>query len=462
MYNKNTHFHFMGIGGIGMSGIAKILIHKGYTVSGCDKNQDQKSIHDLKKLDCPISNEHNSELCKQNSINVLVYSTDISPENPEFIHAQKAGISIIHRSIVLAELMRTSYGIGVAGSHGKTTTTSLLAHIFMEAHQDPTVIVGGHLQSIQSNAHAGTGKFLIAETDESDRSLLNLRPTFAVLTTIDFEHVNVFKNLHDVTTTFGTFLNNLPFYGHAFVCIDDTQIKSLLPLTHADYSTYGLSNEADWQLTELQLNKDHSTYTLFIKKTGQKHSVTLALPGEHNSLNSVAALAVAEKAGIPLEIAIQTLTTFAGVDRRFTYRGTYKNIEIFDDYGHHPTEISCTLKNALRRADGKPVTVIFQPHRYSRTQGLWNDFIKVFIGTGIHHLIITDLYCASEKPLEGISSSKLVEEIRKLNPTFTVDYVPYEEDQHSLLNHLKNNLKDDGLLLLQGAGSVTKISQSLL
>ena len=462
MYNKTTHFHFMGIGGIGMSGIAKILIQQGYNVSGCDKNIEQKSILDLKKLGCSITNEHNSDICHNISITVLVYSTDIANDNPEFIYAQSRNIPIVHRSIILAEIMRDYHAIGVAGSHGKTTTTSLISHIFLEANYDPTIIVGGYLERIQSNAHYGSGQFLIAETDESDRSLLNLRPTFAVLTTIDIEHMNVYKNLHDITTTFATFLNNLPFYGKAFVCIDDKQIQSLLPLSKAPYVTYGLSEHADWQLDHLKLEKDKSSYTIHIKSTHEYYPVTVALPGEHNALNSLVALMVAYETGIPLLTAIDSLAYFTGVDRRFTYRGIYKNIEIFDDYGHHPTEITCTIKNAIRRAEGKPVTVIFQPHRYTRTQSLWKDFITAFIHTSIDHLIITDLYSAGEQPLENISSNKLAEEISKLNPTFTVAYVPYEDNHVSLIKYLSDINQNSGLLLLQGAGTVTKISQSLL
>lgn len=462
MYKEKTHFHFMGIGGIGMSGIAKILIQKGYVVSGCDTNHDQKSIVDLIQLGCTIAPYHNSDICLQNSINFLVYSTDISSENPEFIHAKNLQIPIIHRSLVLAELMRQSFSIGVAGSHGKTTTTSLISHIFLENNLDPTVVVGGYLKKINSNAHYGKGKFLIAETDESDRSLLNLNPMFAILTSIDIEHMNTYKNLHDVISTFNIFLNKLPFYGKAFVCIDDQNIASLLPLTQSNYITYGFSNKADFQITKIFLEKKNTTYSLFIKKTQEAHIVKLSIPGEHNALNSVAALAVALEANIPISNAIDSLSHFEGVDRRFTYRGTYKNIEIFDDYGHHPTEIICTLKNAVRQADLKPLTVIFQPHRYTRTESLWDDFITVFLNTKINHLIITDIYSAGEKSITNITSNKLVEEIRKHNPSFTVDYVPYEDNHASLISYIQKNIPDSGVLLLQGAGSVSKITRSLL
>ncbi len=462
MYKEKAHFHFMGIGGIGMSGIAKILIQKGYIVSGCDTNHDQKSIADLIKLGCAIADNHNSDMCLQNSIDFLVYSTDISVENPEFIHAKNLNIPIIHRSLILSELMRQSFSIGVAGSHGKTTTTSLISHIFLENDQDPTIIVGGYLKTINSNAHYGKGKFLIAETDESDRSLLHLKPMFAVLTSIDIEHMNTYKNLYDITSTFNTFLNQLPFYGKAFVCIDDKQIASLLPLNQNNYITYGFSEKADYQITNIIFEKNKTIYSLFIKNFKETYNITLAIPGEHNALNSVAALAVAIEAEIPLNDAILSLSTFQGVDRRFTYRGMYKNIEIFDDYGHHPTEILCTLKNAVRQADKKPLTIIFQPHRYTRTQSLWDDFSTIFINTKIDHLIITDIYSAGEKPIPNITSNNLVKEIRKHNPSFTVDYVPYEDNHSSLISYIEKNIPNNGVLLLQGAGSVSKITRSLL
>ena len=273
--------------------------------------------------------------------------------------------------------------------------------------------------------------------------------------------MNVYANLHDITTTFKAYLEKIPFYGKAFVCIDDLQIQSLLPLKNINTVSYGLNTEAEWSLKNLSLQSGRSQYTL-IHNQQEIGSITLNIPGEHNALNSLAAIAVAYESGIPLPAIIKALSTFTGVDRRFTYRGSFKNIGIFDDYGHHPTEIACTLKNALQQASGKPLTVIFQPHRYTRTHSLWKQFIELFAFAPIDTLIITDLYSANEEPIEGITSKELSEAIHNKNPQCNVHYIPYENDHKKIITFLEKNTPTDGLLLLQGAGSVTKIIDSLL
>ena len=460
MFRKKTHIHFVGIGGIGMSAIAKILMQRGYIVSGCDNNVTQKSVIDLQILGCQIHQGNNQPLCDDHSINVLVYTSDVNPHHPEITRARERAIAVISRGQMLAELTRTKYTIGVAGSHGKTTTTSLIAHIFMHAQLDPTVIVGGHLKSISSNSQAGSSEFLITETDESDRSLLYLFPTIAVLTNIDREHLNTYRNLQDITETFRRFLQKVPFYGKAIVCIDDLQIRSLLPLDEIPTTTYGKSKEAEWSYNDLTLHADHSTYELIYKEIALGY-VKVPIAGHHNVLNSIAALAAALETGMSFEIASRALATFCGVDRRFTFRGIVQGAEVFDDYGHHPTEISCTSLVARKRARNKLI-VIFQPHRYSRTATLWKEFVELLATYQADHIIVTDLYAASEAAVPGITSAELVAQAKKLNPYAPVTYVPLDPDFKSLQATIRSLANEGDLILLQGAGNITHLSTFLL
>ena len=460
MFRKSTHIHFMGIGGIGMSAIAKILLLQGYTISGCDSNMDQKSIFDLQKLGCTIHPRNNHDLCNDPTITTLVYTSDINIKTAELVRAQEKGIATISRGQMLAELTRTKYTVAIAGSHGKTTTTSLVAHIFMESKMDPTVLVGGHLTSISSNAHLGKSSFLVTETDESDRSLLYLFPTLAILTNIDREHLNTYKNLQDITETFQSFLQKIPFYGKAIVCVDDAQIRSLLPLHNIPTTTYGSHPDAQWSYTNLNLYADYSTYTLLYTKKVMGE-VIVPIAGLHNVLNSIAALAVSIEAGISFQIASQALATFKGVDRRFTFRGTVQGAELFDDYGHHPTEIACTALVARKRARNKLI-VVFQPHRYSRTQTLWKEFVELLATHPADHLIVTDLYTAHEQEIPGISSKELISAAKKINPLAPITHVALDENFASLHKAVTSLATNNDLILLQGAGNVTKLSHFLL
>lgn len=465
MLKKNTHIHFVGIGGIGMSGIAKILAQQGYRISGCDTNLQQKSVIDLQALGCSIYQGNNHALCDDTTISTLVYTSDVSNapqglQHPEIIRAQQRGIPTIARGVMLAELTRTKYTLAVAGSHGKTTTTSLLAHIFMEAHTNPTVVIGGHLHRISSNAHHGSGDFLITETDESDRSLLHLYPTIGILTNIDREHLSLYKNLHEVTVTFRQFLEKIPFYGKAFVCYDDPQIRSLLPLSTVSIATYGTSPEAEWSYSNAVLEADKSHYTLLHQ--GQiKGNVTINMPGKHNILNSIAALAASLEAGISFEIATHALSTFSGVDRRFTLKGTFQGAEIFDDYGHHPTEIACTLAVARKRAKNK-VILVFQPHRYSRLTTLWKEFAQMLATSAADRILITDIYSAGEPAVPGFTSQQLISLAHSLNPQAPLTYVPFEPDFTSLRSHVSSLAHDGDVIVLQGAGTINKIANYLV
>lgn len=461
MYKKKAHIHFVGIGGIGMSGIATILRYQGYEISGCDADLDQKSVQNLRALGCRVYQGNNSLECHDISIDILVYSSAIQPHNPEIIAAQERGIPTIPRGLMLAELMRTKYSIAIAGSHGKTTTTSLISHILIEANLDPTVVIGGHLKTISNNARFGDGDFLVAETDESDRSLLHIQATLAIITNIDLEHLETYQDLDDIKNTFRQFLNNLPFYGKAFVCVDDPQVRSLLPINHLKIIKYGLDAEqADIHAQDIMLHDDHSTFSVWRGAT-KLGSLQLAMPGRHNILNSLAAIAVSLDLDISFESIAASLKNFKGIERRFSYRGISKGAEIFDDYGHHPNEILNTLLVARKRSKGK-LTVVFQPHRYTRTDKLWHEFIATFKSSAIDHLIITDIYPASEQPIPNITAEKFVTDLKQCNPPFSISYAPFESDFKSIRNMLDPLLQENDLVLLLGAGKINKLADFIV
>ncbi len=467
MYKKG-HIHFVGIGGIGMSGIAKILKYQGYTISGCDTDIEQKSIEDLKELGCEIYKGNDTPYCKNPDIDVLVYSTMIKADSEEIRRAQANGIPTIQRALMLAEIMRTKYSIAVTGAHGKTTTTSFISHILIEAHRDPTVIIGGHLKNISSNARWGAGDFLVAEADESDRSFLRLYPTLAVVTNIDMEHLDTYSTIDDIKQTFKQFLGNVPFYGKAIVCIDDPHIRSLLPhLSHIKTIKYGLvtaeqeEHHPDIYAKEIVLEKDHTECVVYTKnQTEPLGRLHLTMPGKHNLLNALAAIAACLDVGVSFQACTDALKNFKGIERRFSFKGTFRGAELFDDYGHHPTEIFNTLMVARKRASRKLV-VVFQPHRYTRTEKLWDDFVNLFAYSPIDQLIITDIYSASEAPIHSITSAQLVEAIQAKQPSCPITYVPYDDDFKNIINHLKGSISENDLVLLLGAGKVNKLADIL-
>jgi len=457
MYKKRLHIHFVGIGGIGMSGIAHILKKQGYYISGCDAELDQQSIKDLIAVGCSVYKGNNTPECAQANSDILVYSSAIRAHNPEITAAQERGIPTIPRALMLAELMRTKFSIAVAGAHGKTTTTSMISHILIEAEQDPTVVIGGHLKNIQANARLGDGEFLVAEADESDRSLVNLKPTLAVVTNIDLEHLETYTDLDDIKETFKRFLNNIPFYGKAFMCIDNQHIQSLLPIPHIKTVKYGLWPDADIFATNIQLFPEHSTFNLHTKESDESlATITIHMPGRHNVLNTLGAIAVALDLEIPLPIITHSLASFKGIERRFSYKGTFGGAEFFDDYGHHPQEIYNTLLVARKRAK-KKLLVVFQPHRYTRTDKLWHEFIKVFVENPVDHLIITDIYPASEAPILHVTSTNLVQALKQIKPDLEITYAPYESDFMSIKKVINTLAGTDDLVLLLGAGKMNKL-----
>jgi UDP-N-acetylmuramate--alanine ligase len=456
MYKKKAHVHFVGIGGIGMSGIATILKYQGYQISGCDLDHDQTSIKNLKEIGCKVFHGNYIQECQDKTIDILVYSTAVKANSPEILAAQARGIPTIPRAVMLAEIMRTKHGIAISGSHGKTTTTSLISHILIEAVMDPTVIIGGHLKNISTNARLGDGDFLVAEADESDRSFLHLHATLAIVTNIDLEHLETYSDIDDIKETFKRFLNNIPFYGKAILCIDDAHVSSLLPIPHLKTIKYGLSQDADFYATDINLHPDHSTFIVWYQGQ-QLGQVQFYMPGRHNILNSLAAIAVSRDLDIPFSTIAKALQNFKGIERRFCFKGHFKGAEIFDDYGHHPQEILNTLLVAKRRAK-KKLTVVFQPHRFTRTNKLWNDFIQIFLQSDIDHLIITDIYPASEAPIPEITSQNLVKAILKCNPHFTISYIPFESDFKQIRHELEPLVASEDLILLLGAGKVNKLA----
>lgn len=470
MISKNYHLHFMGIGGIGMSALATILKQQGYIVSGCDADITQKSCENLIALGCTLCQGHTSAACKDPSINVVVYSTAIPYDHPELVAARARGIATVHRSLILAELTKQKRSICVAGSHGKTTTTSLITHILLSASLDPMFAIGGHLNGLGTNGQAGTGDYFVAEADESDRSFLQLHPALAVVTNIDLEHLDTYKDVNDIRTTFAQFVRRLPWHGMAFVCADCPHVRQMIDElrtaqtagTHTPMGTiitYGFSPNADYRVVDYTLHPDHSTVTIAHKDT-ILGTATIALPGKHGIANALAATAVALSLGVPLATIAQALESFSGVEQRFTYRGLYNGALVFDDYGHHPTEIACTIPVARQRAP-KKLVVVFQPQRYTRTHKLWDEFVKVFAESSIDQLIITDIYPASEEPIEGVTGEKLAHAIQEKNRHAAVCYVPVDADFAAITSALAATADAGTLILFLGAGKVNKLSKKL-
>jgi UDP-N-acetylmuramate--alanine ligase len=464
MYKKREHIHFMGIGGIGMSGIAEILRLQGYIVSGCDSSIKTKTVQHLQGIGCEVHEGHHADHIAP--ADVLVYSSAIGKEHPELQAALGKEIPVITRAIMLAELMRTKFSIAVSGAHGKTTTTSLISHILIESNRHPTVIIGGVLKNIANNAMLGDSDLLIAEADESDRSLLYLNPTMAVVTNIDAEHLDTYRDIEDIKETFKNFLARLPFYGKAFVCIDDPHIQAILPLPHINAVKYGFSTKADLMGDIVVLNKSQSVFKVYATDQATKHKyllgeVMLNIPGDHNILNALAAIAVCLELDVPFVQIQQALASIKGVERRFEFKGCFNQADIFDDYGHHPTEIRKTLAVA-KNHKSKKLRVVFQPHRFSRTEKLWDDFVELFARSDsqfeIEELFITDIYPASEAAIPNVTSERLVEAIKLKNPSLRVFYQPSHD---AITAHLQQSLAPGDLLLTVGAGRAYQVGEVL-
>lgn len=467
MHHTKTHFHFIGIGGIGMSALAIILKQRGYTVSGSDCNLEQKSIAQLRSLGCTIFAEHEHAIIPYHTINVIVYTAAVAADHPELQAARKHAIPVITRAQLLAELLNKQEGIAIAGAHGKTTTSSLIAHILVDAGIDPTYAIGGHLTNYHTNAHAGSSTFFVAEACENDRTITILKPTIAIITNIDREHLDVYKDLDEIKDAFLQYINNVPFYGTIIACYDDINTMSLIntltPEKRKQVITYGFSPEADIHITHFALSPHSSYATVCDKQTGTHHSYTLTIPGKHNILNSLAAFATARIVGITFDAFAQACATFKGIDRRFTFKGTYKQAHLFDDYGHHPAEIEQIVPVAYRKAqdlNGKLI-IAFQPHRFSRTEKLWDDFLRVFSTIAFDTLVITDIFPAFEAPIASIHSERLVHELKKICPHKNIVYVQQDKTFSNVQQALDTYIQPNDLVLFLGAGKINTLAEKI-
>lgn len=452
MFLKYKVIHFVGIGGIGMSGIAEILHNLNYQVTGSDIRESETTRR-LKSIGIKVSIGHNLQNIAQP--HVVVISSAISPDNPEVEAARQKAIPVIPRAEMLAELGRLKYGILVAGAHGKTTTTSLLATILAEGGLDPTIVIGGKLKAIGGNARLGQGDFIVAEADESDGSFLKLNPTIAVITNIDKEHLDFFKDVGELKKAFLKFANKIPFYGTAVVCIENDHTKGIIPFIERKIITYGYSDKADFYPRNISHSGRKMTFEAFLK--GEFLGFfTIPIPGLHNVLNSLAAIAVSLELQIPTDVIKKALGDFSGIQRRFELKGECKGISIFDDYGHHPTEIKATLAAARGCFKENRLIVVFQPHRYSRTRDLMDEFTECF--DEADSLFLTDIYPAGELSIKGISSQVLFEKLRQ----YGQKDLHYIQNRDELIDHLKNTVKEGDIIITLGAGDVYKIGEELL
>ncbi len=451
MYGKIKKLHFVGIGGIGMSGIAEVLVNMGYEISGSDIN-DSESTRRLKNLRINISLGHDSVNIADTD--VVVISSAINKDNPELVEAGERNIPVIARAEMLAELMRLKYGVAIIGSHGKTTTTSIVSIVLRSGNLDPTIVVGGRVRSLGTNAHLGKGDFMVVEADESDGSFQMLSPVISVLTNIDDEHLDYYHTMDNLIAAFSSFIDKIPFYGLAVLCIDCPRVKEIAANFKKRVLTYGFSDEADLYLENFVADRFKTRFDV-VYKSKKLGPVELGILGKHNALNALAAIGVGFELGISFENIKNALNEFNGIERRLQLKGEVNNILIIDDYGHHPVEIETTLKSIEEAFQKKPV-VIFQPHRYSRTHMLFNDFVNVL--SDIKTLYVLDIYPAGEKPIEGINSEHLVEEINKSGNNNAY----YIRNTEELFEHIKNNINSGDIILTSGAGNVWKHGEELL
>ena len=452
MYLKKYHIHFVGIGGIGMSGIAELLLNLGYKVSGSDVSSSDLTRR-LQSLGGMVYEGHAAKQIK--GADVVVTSAAIVPDNPEIIAAAQASIPVIPRAEMLAELMRLKYSVAIAGAHGKTSTTSLVAAVLDKGGLDPTVVIGGKLKSVGINALLGEGDFIVAEADESDGSFLKMSPTIAVVTNIDREHLDFYKDLNHIKEVFLSFIDRIPFYGLAILCLDDEPIQDIIPKIKKRFTTYGVSSQADIQAKNIESKGLTSRFA--VKHLGEQlGEISLNLPGIHNVYNAMASIAVGLELGIDFEVIKSALETVQGVQRRLEIKGIARNITVVDDYGHHPTEIKFTLQAAKESWPDRRIVVVFQPHRYSRTQALFDDFTRSFYQSDM--LVVLPIYAASEKAIKGVDSQLLFEEIRAHGHKDVVFMPSFK----AAISHLKQTLTGGDILLTLGAGDVYKLGETLL
>ncbi len=451
-FRNFQRIHMVGIGGIGMSGIAEVLLTLGYSVAGSD-TRPSTITERLQDLGATIFEGHRAENVE--GAHVVVISSAVKPDNPEVTEAHKRKIPVIPRAEMLAELMRLKYGIAVAGAHGKTTTTSMVASILAAAHLDPTFVVGGRVNQAGTTARVGRGEYFVVEADESDRSFLMFAPVVAVVTTIDREHLDQYSSLEDIQSAFLQFVNRVPFYGAAILCVDEPNVQAIIPNVKRPIITYGTSSQADLVISDIQLNGLTSDFRLTYKGEDLGMFHLPHPPGIHNVRNAAAAAAVALYLNVPSDLIREGLAKFAGVGRRFDIKGAVSNITVVDDYGHHPAEIRATLE-AARGCKFNRLLVLFQPHRFSRTQHLWDEFSRSFNQADL--LVLIDIYAASESPVAGITSEALANNIREAGHK----NVHYYRSMQAAIEFVLREAKPGDAILTIGAGNVSRASSEFM
>ena len=451
MFGRVKRVHFVGVGGIGMSGIAEVLLNLDFSVSGSDVKESAVT-RKLQARGARVAVGHRAE--NLGDAQVVVYSSAVRPDNPELVAARSLKIPVIPRAEMLGELMRLKFAIAVAGAHGKTTTTSLVSTLLAQAGLDPTIVVGGRVLAMGTHAKLGTGQYLVAEADESDGSFLRLPPTIAIITNIDAEHLDHYKNIGEIADAFVQFANKVPFYGSAIVCLDDPQVQAIIPRLEKRTVTYGLVTQAD--VTGRVLSTTAAGNRFEVSSHGTRlGEVSLRMPGEHNVLNALATVAVAQELGIPFPVTAAALAGFLGVARRFEIKAVEHDVVFVDDYGHHPTEIAATLR-AAKRSHDRRLVVVFQPHRYSRTHLLLDDFGRAFFDADL--LYVMDIYAASEDPIPGVDAERLVRSIREHGHK----RVAHQGDKEQLTDLVASSIEKGDLVLTLGAGDVTALNEVLV
>jgi UDP-N-acetylmuramate--alanine ligase len=451
MKRRVKRIHFVGIGGIGMSGIAEVLLNLGYRVGGSDLSESETTLR-LRKAGADIAIGHRKENLRD--ADVVVTSSAVRPDNPEVAAAHERAIPVIPRAEMLAELMRLKYGVAVAGTHGKTTTTSLIATVLACGGLDPTAVIGGKLNIFGSNAKLGQGELLVAEADESDGSFLKLSPTIAIVTNIDPEHLDHYRNLEEIQTAFLEFINKVPFYGLAILCLDHENVQALIPQVKKRYVTYGLSTQANYRAGSISFQGVMTSFRAF-ENDRELGRISIQMPGLHSVYNALATIATARELDLDFGVVQEALGSFSGVQRRFQIKGERGGIMVVDDYGHHPAEIKATL-SAAQNGWGRRTVVIFQPHRYTRTRDLLREFFTAFNQADV--LFLLDIYPAGEEPIPGVKSENLYEGIKGHGHKD----VTLVSDRKEILEHLLPRLKSGDMVITLGAGDVWKIGETLM
>jgi len=450
-FRNFQRIHLVGIGGSGMSGIAEVLLSTGYAVSGSDVKLSPVTER-LRRLGATIYEGHNAE--NVHGAHVVVVSAAVPPANPEIVEAHRLKIPVIPRAEMLAELMRLKYGIAVAGAHGKTTTTSMVASVLAAAGLDPTFVVGGRVNHAGANAQVGQGEYMVVEADESDRSFLLLAPVIAVVTTIDREHLDQYTSLQEIQETFLQFVNRVPFYGDVVLCLDEPNVQAIVPRVKRPLITYGTSSQADLVISDVKLNGLSSQFRLNYRGDDLGIFRLPSPPGIHNVRNAAAAAAVGLALNVPADLIRVGLAKFSGVGRRFEIKGVFSGVTLIDDYGHHPAEIRATLE-AARGCGYKRLLVLFQPHRYTRTQHLWDDFLRSF--NQADALVVTDIYAAGEAPIEGITGERLAAAIRAAGHKSVV----HTSTLQGGIEYMLREARSGDAILTIGAGSVGRVTDEL-